>query len=160
MDTTDHPAPRLPPRWVIRSFWTGHRALYRATGGRMGLSRPKPGKYGMLRLHTIGRRTGKARAVILAYAEDGANLVTLAMNGWGDPPPAWWLNLLARPDATVDLVDGKRAVHAREAQDTERERLWARFREYSKGADLDALAGTRSRQTPVVVLEPATERNP
>ncbi len=60
-----------------------HRGIYRASGGRLGLARPKPGKYGMMRLVTLGRRTGKERSVILAYYEDGANPVTFAMNGWG-----------------------------------------------------------------------------
>jgi F420H(2)-dependent quinone reductase len=158
MTATESRPPRLPPRWFIRSFWAGHRALCRVTGGRLGLSRPRPGKYGMLRLHTIGRRTGKERAVILAYYEDGANLALLAMNGWDDRPPAWWLNLHDHPEATVDLVGGHRAVRAREAQGEERERLWAGFGEYSPpNSDLDALAGLRSIETPVVVLEPVGE---
>lgn len=59
-----------------------------------------------MRLTTIGRRTGRARAVIVGYFEDGPDLVTTAMNGWGDGEPAWWLNLQAHPDVTVDLVDG------------------------------------------------------
>ena len=41
---------------------------------------------------------------ILGYFEDGPNLVTLAMNGWGAPEPAWWLNLQARPDTVVELA--------------------------------------------------------
>lgn len=49
-----------------------HRALYRVTGGRDGTDLSKPGRYGMLRLHTIGRRTGKERAVIFAYYGYGA----------------------------------------------------------------------------------------
>ena len=98
---------KLPPRWFIRTAWVGHRALYRVTRGRVGLARPtEGGRFGMLRLHAIGRRSGQERIVILGYYEDGPNLVTLAMNGWGDPPPAWWLNLAANPDARVDLVDG------------------------------------------------------
>jgi deazaflavin-dependent oxidoreductase (nitroreductase family) len=56
-----------------------------------------------MRLTTIGRRTGNQRSVILAYLQDGANLVTLAMNGWAEPEPAWWLNLQAHPNATVEL---------------------------------------------------------
>jgi deazaflavin-dependent oxidoreductase (nitroreductase family) len=68
-----------------------------------------------MRLTTIGRRTGKERSAILGYFEDGPNLVTIAMNGWADPEPAWWLNLQAHPDATVDLKDGRRAVRGRAA---------------------------------------------
>jgi deazaflavin-dependent oxidoreductase (nitroreductase family) len=146
--------PRLPPRWFIRVFWVGHRALFRGTGGRLGLARPKPGKAGLMRLRTVGRRSGDPHAVMLAYIEDGPNLVTLAMNGWGDPPPAWWLNLQAGPQTTVDLPGEERAVRGRAAQGDERERLWARYAELIKG-DLDEFAAMRSRETPVVVLEPA-----
>jgi deazaflavin-dependent oxidoreductase (nitroreductase family) len=108
----------------------------------------------MMRLRTIGRRSGAERAVILGYFEDGPNLVTMAMNGWADPEPAWWLNLQARPDASVDLAGGSRAVHARAADEVERPRLWARWAVYDKG--LDAYAARRSRQTQVVILEPRT----
>ena len=143
---------RLPPRWFIRLAWITHRRLYQWTGGRLGLWRPKPGGWGALRLTAIGRRTGRARAVIVGYFEDGPNLVTMAMNGWGDADPAWWLNLQAHPDATVDLVDGPRNVTGRAARGDERERLWARWRQIDK--NLDAYAACRSRQTAVVVLEP------
>ena len=51
------------------------------------------GKWGTLVLHSVGRRSGKEREAILGYVEDGPNLVTMAMNGWADPEPAWWLNL-------------------------------------------------------------------
>jgi len=50
---------RLPPRWFIRLFWFTHRRLYRWTGGRLGLWRPKPGGWGAMRVNTIGRRTAK-----------------------------------------------------------------------------------------------------
>jgi deazaflavin-dependent oxidoreductase (nitroreductase family) len=89
--------------------------------------------------------------VIVGYFEDGPNLATLAMNGWGDAEPAWWLNLQGHPDVTVDLVDGPRQVTGRAAQGDERERLRARWRQIDK--NLDAYAA-RSMQTAVVVLEP------
>jgi hypothetical protein len=77
------------------------------------------------------------------------------MNGWADAEPAWWLNLQAKPDTTVGLSDGPRAVQARAAVGDERERLWAKFRDYPGwGDDLDALVTRRSRPTAVVVLEP------
>ena len=149
--------PGIPPRWFVRTAWVVHRALYRVTGGRLGLSEPKPGSYGLMRLTTTGRRTGKQRSVILSYYDDGADLVTMAMNGWAEPPPAWWLNLQSNPEATVELPGGTRAVRAREARGAERERLWARYDDFSSGPSLDDYSKHRSSETPVVVLEPAAK---
>jgi deazaflavin-dependent oxidoreductase (nitroreductase family) len=148
--------PRLPPRWFIRSFWALHRAAYAVTGGRIGLRSPTPKNWGMIRLRTVGRRSGAERVAIVGYYEDGPNLVTMAMNGWGDPEPAWWLNIQAHPDITVDLVDGSRAFRARAAEGDERQRLWAKWADYDEG--LDGWARRRSRQTQVVILEPRDAR--
>ena len=144
--------PFLPPRWFIRAAWSTHRGLYRLTGGRVGLWRPKPDGWGAMRLTTIGRRTGQERTVIVGYFEDGPNLVTMAMNGWGEGEPAWWLNLQAHPDVQVELRDGPRQVTGHAAEGEERERLWDRWREIDD--DLDAYAERRSTETAVVVLEP------
>ena len=149
--TSDKPA-RLPPKWFRRVAWKIHRGIYRVTGGRLGLWRPKPGGWGTLRLTAIGRRSGEERSVMLGYYEDGANLVTMAMNGWGKGEPAWWLNLQAHPDTSVELKDGVHPVHGRAAQGEERERLWAKWREY--GDDVDAYSKLRPTETAVVILEP------
>ena len=146
---------RVPPRWFIRLAWSVHRGAYRFTGGRFGLWRPKAGRWGTLRLTTTGRRSGQDRSVILAYVEDGPNLVMLAMNGWGNGEPAWWLNLQAQPDARVELPDGARLVHGRATVGDERSRLWERWREID--ANLDAFAALRSSQTAVVILSPRAE---
>ena len=148
-----HPKARVPPRWFVRTAWSVHRGLYRATGGRFGLRKPKGDTYGMLRLTVTGRRSGKDRSVILGYFDDGPNLVTMAMNGWGDPEPAWWLNLQANPDAVAELGDTTITVRGRAAEGDERERLWDRWREIDD--NLDGYAALRSRETAVVVLEPA-----
>jgi hypothetical protein len=66
-----------------------------------------------MRLTTIGRHTGQERSVILGYIEDGPNLVTLAMNGWGEGEPTWWLNLQAHPQVRVQLTDGTHEVVAK-----------------------------------------------
>ena len=143
----------LPPRLVIRMAWVLHRALLRFSGGRVGLRRPKAGKsFGMMRLTTLGRRSGEPRVAIVGYYEDGPNLVTLAMNGWAEAEPAWWLNLQAQPNTVVELKDGPRTVRGRAAEGEERDRLWARWREFSD--DYDAWAAMRSGETAVVVLEP------
>src|SRR5512141_1004595 len=94
---------RLQPRWFIVTFWYVHRWIVRASRGRRGLWRPRPGKWGTLRLTTTGRRSGEPRSVIGGYFEDGPDLVTMAMNGWGAAEPAWWLNLQAHPEAVADL---------------------------------------------------------
>ena len=108
----------------------------------------------MMRLRTTGRRSGKERVAILGYYEDGPNLVTMAMNGWGEAEPAWWLNLQANPDTTVELPDGPGAVHGRAATHEERPRLWARWAEYDGPDKLDSWASRRPRETAVVILEP------
>jgi F420H(2)-dependent quinone reductase len=143
-------------RPLLQTFWTLHRAMYRVTGGRIGLQRPERGaKFGMLRLHTVGRRSRKERVTMVGYFEDGSNLVTLAMNGWGKSEPAWWLNLQANPAATVDLSGGARKVRARAAAGAERDRLWATFRDYPGwGSDIGALAAHRRSETAIVVFEP------
>lgn len=147
--------PRLPPRWFIRFFWFAHRRLYRLSGGRFGLRRPKPDGWGTLCLTTIGRRTGEERNVMVGYFEDGPDVVTMAMNGWGEGEPAWWLNLQAHPDVRIDLGGESRLVTGRAAEGEERDRLWDRWREIDK--NLDGYAARRSGQTAVVILEPRTE---
>jgi len=109
----------------------------------------------MMRLTTTGRRTGQERSVILGYFEDGPNVVTMAMNGWADGEPAWWLNLQAHPVASIDLVDGRRTVRGRAAEGKERSRLWERWSEID--TNLDAYAALRSAETAVVILEPSLE---
>ena len=148
----------LPSRWFVVLFWHGHRGLLRVTRGRLGLWRPKPDGWGALRLTTTGRRTGRPRQVVVGYVEDGRNLVTMAMNGWGAAEPAWWLNLQAHPDATAQTRDGTRPVWARRAQGNERERLWSRWAEID--TNLDAYAARRPTETPLVILEPADTAGP
>jgi len=153
--TTASATPSLPPRWIIRTIWRSHRMLYRATGGRLGLSHPTPSKAGMMRLRTIGRTSGQEREVIVCYIERGDDLITLAMNGWGTAAPAWSLNLRTHPDAEVDLVDGSRPVRARVATGAERAQLWAAADAVQGwGDDLDAFAALRTAETAVIVLEP------
>ena len=140
-------------------FWRAHRRVVRTSRGRRGVWPPRPGKWGALRLTTTGRRSGRPRSVILGYYEDGPNLVSMAMNGWGAPEPAWWLNLQADPDAVVELAGGgRRDVRGRAAAGEERERLWQRWRELDR--NLDAYAARRPRRTAVVVLEPRATAAP
>lgn len=92
---------------------------------------------------------------MLGYFEDGQNVYTLAMNGWGEPEPAWWLNLQAHPDVTIDMPDGPRAFRGREATGEERTRLWTAMSRVA--TNLDAYATRRPRGTAVVVFEPRAD---
>jgi deazaflavin-dependent oxidoreductase (nitroreductase family) len=151
--TTQKPSPAVP-RWLVRTIWTLHRTAYSITGGRFGLRTPTDTRWGMLRLKTVGRRTGKERIAMLGYIEDGRNLIIPAMNGWADPDPAWWLNLQANANATVEMPDGRREVTARAAIGEERKRMWGRLVALGTAAYTDANAAARSRETAIVVLEP------
>jgi hypothetical protein len=76
----------------------------------------------------------------------------MAMNGWSDGEPAWWLNLQAHPEARVDLKVGGHPVRGRAAVGDERTRLWDQWRVIDN--NLDGYAALRSTETAVVVLEP------
>ena len=145
--------PKLPPPWFVHTAWRVHRALHRLSGGRFLWTPAGRRGWGALRLTARGRRSGQERSVILGYLEDGPNLVTLAMNGWDEGHPAWWLNLVENPDAVVRLTgQPPRPVHARAAEGDERDRLWQRW--LAIEPEMEAYAGRRSTETPVVVLEP------
>ena len=104
-------------------------------------------------LTTVGRKSGKQRNVIVAYLEDGENVTSLAMNGWDEGHPAWWLNLEAHPDAVIRLPHQQpHPVRARLAVGDERERLWKRW--LAIEPEDEAFAHSRSVETPVVVFEP------
>ncbi len=153
MGTATAGPPKLPPRWFMLAFWRSHRALHRLSGGRFLWTTSSKRGWGAARLTTVGRKSGKKRSVIIGYIEDGSNVVTLAMNGWGEGHPSWWMNLKAHPDAVVQLADhNARPMRARAAAGAERDRLWRCWRAVDR--DLDEYAALRSTNTPVVVLEP------
>ncbi len=145
--------PKVPPLWFVHVAWRVHRALYKITGGRFLWTTSNKRGWGALRLTTLGRRSGQERSVIIGYLEDGPNLVVLAMNGWDERQPAWWLNLEAHPDAVVRKAGQQaRPVRARPAAGEERDRLWRLWAEVEP--KLDSYAGLRSTETAVIVLEP------
>ena len=146
-------SPKLPPKWFKHVFWRVHRALYRLSGGHLLWTPASKRGWGALGLTTVGRKSGKRRTVIIGYIEDGPNLVTMAMNGWDEGHPAWWLNLAANPEATVRLAHQQpRPVRGRVASGDERDRLWQRWAKTDAG--LDAYAAQRAVETPIVILEP------
>ncbi len=153
MNTAPPRPARVPPPWFVHTAWRVHRALYRLSGGRFLWTTSNKRGWGALRLTTVGRKSGKERSVIIGYIEDGPNLAAIAMNGWDEGHPSWWLNLEAHPDAVVRLAgEDPRPVHARPSEGEERDRLWQRWAAINP--NLDAYAARRSTMTPVIVLEP------
>jgi deazaflavin-dependent oxidoreductase (nitroreductase family) len=78
-------------------------------------------------LTTTGRKSGKPRVHPLVYAPDGETFAVIGSN-WGQPNhPAWSGNLLASPDAVVEVKGQVVRVKAELATGAERDRLWAKF---------------------------------
>jgi F420H(2)-dependent quinone reductase len=126
-----------------------HSLVYRVTDGRVGgrmLGAP------VLLLTTTGRKSGRERTVPLFYLKDGEDMVVVGSNGGTAAPPAWWLNLAANPEATVEVGDRKVRVRAEEAGSEEKERLWPKFVRMYGGYE-DYRRRT-DREIPVVFLHP------
>jgi deazaflavin-dependent oxidoreductase (nitroreductase family) len=123
-----------------------HTALYRASGGRLGHTIPGvPGK--MLLLDHKGAKSGTLRTSPLLYFRDGENLVIVASKGGFPKHPAWYHNLKANPDTTVQVASHHLPVRARV------ERLWPLAVRSYHGYE-DYAARSKGREIPLVVLEP------
>jgi deazaflavin-dependent oxidoreductase (nitroreductase family) len=131
-----------------------HTALYRATGGRLGHKIPGvPGK--MLLLDHKGAKSGIERTSPLLYFRDGEDLVIVASKGGFPKHPAWYHNLKANPETTVQVASHHLPVRARVATPEERERLWPIAVKAYHGYE-DYAVRSKGREIPLVVLEPRT----
>jgi len=137
---------------VLRRAMGVHTWLYRVSGGRIGHN--VPGVRGkMLLLDHVGAKSGTKRTSPLLYFPDGDDVVIVASKGGFPKHPAWYHNLIANPDTTVQVGTERRAVRARVANPEERERLWPEaVRMYSGYADYQARS--KGREIPLVILEP------
>ncbi|MEX0972803.1 MAG: nitroreductase family deazaflavin-dependent oxidoreductase [Solirubrobacterales bacterium] len=137
---------------VLRRAMGIHTWLYRVSGGRIG--HDVPGVRGkMLLLDHVGAKSGTQRTSPLLYFPDGDDVVIVASKGGFPKHPAWYHNLIANPDTTVQVGTERRPVHARVADPEERERLWPEaVRMYGGYADYQARS--KGREIPLVILEP------
>jgi deazaflavin-dependent oxidoreductase (nitroreductase family) len=139
-------------RWLLALITALHRWMYRATNGAIGHRLPLVDWRSLLLTHT-GRKSGRVFTIPLLYISDGTRFIVVGSNAGDAKPPAWWLNLEARPEARVQAGALQTAVRARLAQGEERARLWAalvaNYRDYARYE-----RKTRgARELPVVVLE-------
>jgi F420H(2)-dependent quinone reductase len=135
---------------LLRRLMGGHVAIYRASQGLIG--HRFPGSPPTLLLDHVGARSAKKRTSPLVYMVDGENLVLVASKGGYPKNPAWFHNLRANPDTTVQVGSRRRPVHARVADPQERKRLWPAvvtvyggYEDYRRRTD---------REIPLVILEP------
>jgi len=145
------PPPASSPLWkVLNLAGKANVGIYRLSRGRVG---GRLGRAPVLLLHHVGRRTGRERVVPLIYLPDGDRLALVASKGGTDTDPAWYRNLLAHPEASVEIGRERRRVRARRATELERADLWPRLVDiYPTYATYQTYT---TRVIPVVVLEPA-----
>jgi deazaflavin-dependent oxidoreductase (nitroreductase family) len=137
---------------VTRRVMGLHTLVYRATGGRLG--HRLPGLSGpILLLDHIGTKSGARRTSPLLYFRDGDDIVIVASKGGFPKHPAWFHNLKANPDTTVQIGAERRRVHARVADPEERKRLWPRAVE-TYGGYAGYQARSKGREIPLVILGP------
>jgi deazaflavin-dependent oxidoreductase (nitroreductase family) len=106
----------------------------------------------MLLLHTRGARSGEPRVHPMMYLLDGERYLVFASKAGADTNPAWYHNLLAHPDTTIEVGGDELAVHATELVGDERDRWYAeQARRYSGFADYERKT---SRVIPVLALTP------
>lgn len=135
-------------RWV-ELFWLCHKHLYRWSGGRIGA---RMANLPVLLLETVGRRSGAPRINALTYLPRGEACVVIA-SVLGEPRhPAWYLNLVARPEVGVQVGARRFRARAREAEGAEREAIWDAL--VAVSPDYSQYRERTQRRIPVVVLEP------
>lgn len=133
---------------VTRNVMKLHTWVYRATGGRIG--HRLPGLVQMLLLDHVGAKSGKKRTIPLLYTRDGDDVVIVASKGGYPKHPAWYHNLRANPDTTIQVGSQRRPVHARVAGPDERARLWPKVVD-TYGGYADYQRRTK-REIPLVIL--------
>lgn len=113
----------MPPvNPLFKLFVKGHVWLYQSSGGRRGAT--MQGRK-ILLLTTVGNKSGKSRTVPVVPFFEGAETYVIASMGGAPEHPAWYKNLLARPDVGVQVgTDTWRARATAVAEGPERDRLW------------------------------------
>jgi deazaflavin-dependent oxidoreductase (nitroreductase family) len=120
---------------------------FRGNGGKVAQFEGRP----LLLLHHTGAKTGTERVNPLVYLPVGDDFAVFGSKAGADTNPAWYHNLRAHPDTTIEVGTETLPVHARVAESAERERIWEeQKRENPNFAEYEQKT---TRPIPVVVLE-------
>jgi F420H(2)-dependent quinone reductase len=138
-----------PARLALKLGSGAHAGVYRATGGKLF---GRMGKSPILLLNTVGRKSGKKRTSPLLYVMDGEDFVVIASKGGAATHPAWYLNLRANPEATVEIGDREVRVEAEVADPEDKARLWQKMVEMYP--TYDDYQRKTEREIPLLVLRP------
>jgi deazaflavin-dependent oxidoreductase (nitroreductase family) len=130
-----------------------HVAIYRRSGGRLGRRMPGWPEAEMALVDHRGARSGTLRTSPLMFLKDGDAIAVVASKAGQPSHPAWFHNLMANPDTTVQIGGEVRPVRARRATAEERERLWPRFVAVYPGY-ASYRERAHPRVIPIVLLEP------
>ena len=151
--------PRLSKPWVrtlVRWMSHANTAVYRLTGGRVGgtwrVGSALRNGVDICLLTSTGRRSGEERTVPLLHLPDGDRVLLVASQGGLPQHPAWYYNVRADPNVTVQFGQRKHRMTARVATEHERADLWPRL--VDKHADFAEYQRNTARQIPVVICEP------
>jgi deazaflavin-dependent oxidoreductase (nitroreductase family) len=137
-------------RFTVQWMTGYNNVMYRLSKGRVSGNSPSGAPICLLT--TIGRKTGRLRTVPLLALPDGDDLVVVASKGGMSTHPAWFLNLLDRPDVVVETNGVKRRARARVATSEERDRLWPRL--VAAYEHFDSYQARTGRAIPLVLLTP------
>ncbi|MFF4412467.1 nitroreductase family deazaflavin-dependent oxidoreductase [Streptosporangium sp. NPDC001559] len=137
--STDAPTPKSRNEAVIEEF--------RANKGKVG------GFFegtDLLLLTTVGARSGRPHTTPAVYVRDGDTVAVAASYAGAPKHPAWYHNLVANPEVTVEIGAERYQATAVPAEGAERDRLFAlmvagtpRFNDYAEKT---------TRVIPMVVL--------
>lgn len=130
-----------------------HVALYRRSGGRIGGHLPGWPEARIVLVDHTGARSGAKRTSPLMYREDGEAIVVVASKAGQPRNPAWFHNLKANPDTTIQIGSEIREVRARVASEQERDRLWSEFVRSYPGYEFYE-RNAKGRRIPIVILDP------
>jgi F420H(2)-dependent quinone reductase len=130
-----------------------HVAIYRKTDGKMGGALPGWPHARIALIDHTGAKSGIKRTAPVMYHEYGDAIVVAGSKGGQPTHPAWFHNLMANPDTTIQIGPEVREVHARQATDEEYDRFWKELVAMFPGYDFYK-RNAKARRIPIVILDP------